>query len=144
MKQALINLSKESLVEPDTRETFQSVYAILFFGVPCKGLDGERLGLAAMVKGQSTEGFLSDLRQNSPMVNRLAQDFLEVFNDRPWVRIYSFHETVESGTAVLVSFLALYALNLLNFPVELLGNSLYDRTNEALGRQGCCIQWARG
>ena len=109
MKQALVNLSeqtKQSPTEREIQETFQSVYAMLFFGVPCKGLDGERLGLAAMAKGQSTEGFLSDLRHDSPMVGKLAQDFLEVFDDCPSVKIYSFHETVESVTAVMVSFLA--------------------------------------
>ena len=106
MKQALVNLSMQSLTEPEIQETFQSVYAMLFFGVPCKGLDGERLGLAAMAKGQSSEGFLSDLRHNSPMVDKLAQEFLEVFDSHPWVRIYSFHETVESVAAVIVSFLA--------------------------------------
>ena len=109
MKQALVNLSKQtkqSPTEPEIQETFQSVYAMLFFGVPCKGLDGKRLGLAAMAKGQSTEGFLSDLRQDSPMVERLAQDFLTVFDDCPSVKIYSFHETVESVTAMMVSFLA--------------------------------------
>src|ERR1700722_3036024 len=102
VKQTLVNLSKQSLTEPEIQETFQLVYAMLFFGVPCKGLDGERLGLAAMAKGQTTEGFLSDLRHDSPMVDKLAQDFLKVFNGRPWVRIYSFHETVESVTAVMV------------------------------------------
>jgi protein SERAC1 len=106
VKQALVNLSMQSLTEPEIQETFQSVYAMLFFGVPCKGLDGERLGLAAMAKGQSSEGFLSDLRHNSPMVDKLAQEFLEVFDSHPWVRIYSFHETVESVAAVIVSFLA--------------------------------------
>jgi len=59
-----------------------------------------------MAKGQSTQGFLSDLRYNSWMVDKLAQDFLEVFFGREWVRIYSFHETVESATAVMVSFLS--------------------------------------
>jgi hypothetical protein len=106
VKQALLYLSKQSLIEREHRETFQSVYAMLFFGVPCKGLDGERLGLAAMAKGQSTEGFLSDLRHDSPTVDKLAQDFLEVFIGCEWVRIYSFHETVESVTAVMVSFLS--------------------------------------
>ena len=106
MKQALVNLSKQSPTDRAIQETFQSVYAMLFFGVPCNGLDGKRLGLAAMAKGQSTEGFLSDLRQDSPMVERLAQDFLAAFGDRPSVKIYSFHETVESVTAVMVSFLA--------------------------------------
>jgi len=105
VKQALVNLSKQSS-EREFKETFQSVYAILFFGVPCKGLDGERLGLAAMAEGQSTQGFLSDLRYDSWMVDKLAQDFLEVFFGREWVRIYSFHETVESATAVMVSFLS--------------------------------------
>ena len=109
VKQALVNLSKQTKQSPTEREiqeNFQSVYAMLFFGVPCKGLDGQRLGLAAMAKGQSTEGFLSDLRQDSPMVERLAQEFLAVFDNCPLVKIYSFHETVESVTAVMVSFLA--------------------------------------
>jgi hypothetical protein len=105
VKQALVNLSKQSS-ERELKEAFQSVYAVLFFGVPCKGLDGERLGLAAIAKGQSTQGFLSDLRYDSWMVDKLAQDFLEVFFGREWVRIYSFHETVESATAVMVSFLS--------------------------------------
>jgi len=71
----------------------------LFFGVPCKGLDGDRLGLAAMAKGQSTEGFLSDLRGDSQLCTNLAQDFLSVFNGLDWVKIFSFHETMESATA---------------------------------------------
>src|SRR6266498_1974874 len=36
VKQALVNLSKQSS-ERELKETFQSVYAMLFFGVPCKG-----------------------------------------------------------------------------------------------------------
>jgi protein SERAC1 len=104
VKQALLYLSKQSQMHEEIRETFQSVYTILFFGVPCKGLDGERLGLAAMAKGQSTEGFLSDLRDNSPMVDDLAESFLNVFDSRTWVEIYSFHETVASRTAVMVNF----------------------------------------
>jgi hypothetical protein len=104
VKQALLYLSKQSQMHEEIRKTFQSVYTILFFGVPCKGLDSERLGLAAMAKGQSTEGFLSDLRDNSPMVDDLAQSFLNVFDSRTWVEIYSFHETVSSRTAVMVNF----------------------------------------
>ncbi|TAQ87678.1 hypothetical protein B7494_g3974 [Chlorociboria aeruginascens] len=104
VKQALINLSKQSKIEPGTQEPFQSTCAMLFFGVPCKGLDGEILGLAAMAKGQSTEGFLSDLRRNSPMVDTLAQNFLSVFQNRNSVQIYSFYETVESPTAVMSYF----------------------------------------
>jgi hypothetical protein len=105
IKQALLYLSKQSQMDEDSQNTFQSVYTMLFFGVPCKGLDVETLGLAAMANGQSTEGFLSDLRNNSPMVDDLTQSFLNVFDSRPWVEIYSFHETVASRTAVMVNFL---------------------------------------
>ena len=118
MKQALVDLSKQSLADQESQETFQSVYAMLFFGVPCKGLDGERLGLAAMAKGQSTEGFLSDLRSNSQVVDTLAQDFLKVFNGLDWVKIFSFYETMESPTAIAVSFHACAGLELADFPTR--------------------------
>jgi len=121
LKQALVDLSKQGLTDRESqesresRETFQSVYAMLFFGVPCKGLDGERLGLAAMAKGQSTEGFLFDLRRDSQVVYTLAQEFLKVFDGLNWVKIFSFYETMESVTATVVSFLACEALELADF-----------------------------
>ena len=99
MKQALVYMSRQSMSE---RAPFLSTCAILFFGVPCNGLAGERLGLAAMAAGQSTQGFLSDLRLDSKTTSVLAQEFRAVFNDRSFVKIFSFYETVKSPTAVLV------------------------------------------
>jgi hypothetical protein len=84
------------------RAAFLLTYAILFFGVPCDGLAGERLGLAAMAKGQPTQGFLSDLRLDSRITSSLAQEFRAVLNDRPFLQIFSFYETWASPTAVIV------------------------------------------
>ncbi|KAL2062503.1 hypothetical protein VTL71DRAFT_6769 [Oculimacula yallundae] len=101
LKQALAFLSKQATypaAEPNIQSTFRDVYAMLFFGVPCKGLDGEQLGLAAMARGQANQGFLSDLRNDSSLVKNLADIFLGVFERRP-VQIYSFYETHESATA---------------------------------------------
>jgi hypothetical protein len=84
------------------RATFLSTYAFLFFGVPCNGLAGERVGLAAMAEGQATQGFLSDLRLNSRTITTLAQEFRALFDPRPWVVILSFYETLKSPTAIKV------------------------------------------
>jgi hypothetical protein len=132
IKQALVNLSNHSRDQPAARETLDSVCSMLFFGVPCHGLDGERLGLAAMAKGQPTEGFMSDMRHGSPMTERLAHEFLNVFNNRPWVSIYSFYETIESVTAVVVSFLELLAMQPTDFPAAH-GQSFDDRAAGVLG-----------
>jgi hypothetical protein len=112
IKQALLYLSKQSQMDEESQNTFQSVYTMLFFGVPCKGLDVETL--AAMANGQSTEGFLSDLRNNSPMLDDLTQSFLNVFDSRPWIEIYSFHETVASRTGAIVKFPLSYGRQLTN------------------------------
>jgi hypothetical protein len=101
IKKALLYLSKQSQMDEESQNTFQSVYT-MFFGVPCKGLDVETL--AAMANGQSTEGFLSDLRNNSPMLDDLTQSFLNVFDSRLWIEIYSFHETVASRPGAIVNF----------------------------------------
>ncbi len=115
VKQALVNLSKHSKTNLDIEETLGSLYAMLFFGVPSNGLDAKRLGLAAMAEGQSTEGFLLDIRTDSPMIDKLTQDFLEAFHKRDWVKIFSFHETVESVTAVMVRFLEFLAQDIAKF-----------------------------
>lgn len=99
LKQALVYLSKQPMPQ---QEPFLSTYAILFFGVPSYGLAGERLGLAAMATGQTTQGFLSDMRLDSRTVHTLAQDFREAFKDRPFLKIFSFYETLESATAIMV------------------------------------------
>ena len=130
MKQALINLSKHRRTELGTQDPFQLTCAILFFGVPCRGLDGERLGLAAIARGQSTQGFLSDLRGDSPMVDDLAQDFIGKFQGRDTVQIFSFYETKESGTAIKVRLSTCHAraLDPLTLQTELFRQTNNERT----------------
>ncbi|KAI9859472.1 MAG: hypothetical protein M1813_006614 [Trichoglossum hirsutum] len=54
-----------------------------------------------MAKGRSAERLLLNLRHYPPMVDRLAQGFLEAFDGCGGVKTFSFHATMEAATVVM-------------------------------------------
>jgi hypothetical protein len=89
--------SKNSLDQAN----FHSTFAILFYGVPNRGLRISDLGLAAMVKDQPMEGFLHALRTDSPLLANISVEYCRYFNFRDSV-VFSVSETKKSPTAKLM------------------------------------------
>jgi hypothetical protein len=87
-------------------QTFlKSIYGMIFFGVPNRGLEIEQL--AHMVKGQPNERLVFDLAPRSQFLEMLHENFCErfTFDD---IEVISFYETEETKTVmVTISFLFL-------------------------------------
>ena len=72
----------------DDKAVFMSCYAVIFFGVPNRGL--EISSLASMVKGQPNEQLVRDLDPNSRFLTHLHDMFYRrfTFNYSPIISIY--------------------------------------------------------
>ena len=81
------------------RIILRSIYGILFFGVPNQGM---QIGsLVAMARGQPNESLIQALNAESEYLRDLHTEFCRIFTFRSSV-IFSFYETQESPTAILV------------------------------------------
>ena len=80
-----------------------STFAILFYGVPNRGLRISDLGLAAKVKDQPMKEFLYDLRADSPLLANLSEEYRRYFNFDDSI-VFSVSETKKSPTAELVRY----------------------------------------
>ena len=80
-------------VSQDDKAVFTSCYALIFFGVPNRGL--EISSLASMVKGQPNEQLVRDLDPNSRFLTRLHHMFYRqfTFDDSPIISIYETKTT---------------------------------------------------
>jgi hypothetical protein len=99
LKQTLITMSRSANFLD--RANFYSTFAILFYGVPNRGLRISDLGLAAMVKDQPMKEFLYDLRTDSPLLANLSEEYRRYFNFDDSI-VFSIAETKKSPTAELV------------------------------------------
>src|SRR5579871_5426711 len=70
-----------------------SCYAVIFFGVPNRGI--KISSLASMVKGQPNEQLVRDLGPNSGFLNHLHDMFYRrfTFDDSPIISIYELQTT---------------------------------------------------
>jgi hypothetical protein len=77
----------------DDKAIFMSCYAVIFFGVPNRGL--EISSLASMVKGQPNEQLVRDLDPNSRFLAHLHDMFYRrfTFDDSPIISIYETKTT---------------------------------------------------
>ncbi|KAH0557097.1 hypothetical protein GP486_005115 [Trichoglossum hirsutum] len=92
VKQAIVQAAEGS---QDDIAVFMSCYAVVFFGVPNRGLDG--LSLISMVKGQPNEDLVGNLRPSSPFLNHLHDMFYQRFTYKD-SRIICFYEIKETPT----------------------------------------------
>jgi hypothetical protein len=91
----------EGAAESDRRDRdmLWAVYAVLFFGVPSRGM--ENRSRMAMVQGQPNASFISMLDRNSEALASQHRRFCEVFSFHDSV-VFSFFETAQSPTAIQV------------------------------------------
>lgn len=80
---------------PDDRKVFRSCYAVMFFGVPNRGL--ETSSLSSMVKGQPNEDLVRNLHPDSSFLNMLHERFLEKFIQED-SKIICIYETEYTAT----------------------------------------------
>lgn len=75
------------------KENFNSIYGVLFFGVPNQGIRIEHW--LAMVEGQPNENLIRDLGPDSTYLGRLHEDFRTAFtfSDSKIVFIYETERT---------------------------------------------------
>lgn len=71
-----------------------SCYALMFFGVPNRGL--EVAGLRSMVLGQPNEDLVRDLRIESSFLKLLHLNFCDIFHDDS--PVVSYFETKQTRT----------------------------------------------
>ena len=93
LKQAMIQMGSGDIID---RRTFQSIYGILFFGVPNQGMDIS--SLLAMVGSQPNLPFLTMLSKDSGSLQGLVERFRTVFDFQD-SEIISLYETYASRTA---------------------------------------------
>jgi hypothetical protein len=91
-KQALVQAKEGS---QDDIAVFMSCYAIVFFGVPNRGLNIE--SLTSMVKGQPNEELLRNLDPSSPFLGLLHKMFYDCFA-LDGSQIVCFYETKKTPT----------------------------------------------
>ncbi|KAL5349520.1 hypothetical protein ACLOAV_005815 [Pseudogymnoascus australis] len=97
IKEALAQAAEGS---PDDRKIFRLCYAVIFFGVPNRGLESSSLN--SMVKGQPNEDLVRNLHPDSSFLSLLHQRFLDKFvlEDSKIICIYetNYTATVEFST----------------------------------------------
>jgi hypothetical protein len=81
------------------RNLLLASYALLFFGVPSRGMDNR--SLMAMVYGQPNASFVSMLDRNSEALATQHHNFCEAFPFQDSI-VISFFETEQSPTAIEV------------------------------------------
>lgn len=88
---------------PDDRKVFRLCYAVIFFGVPNRGLESSSLN--SMVKGQPNEDLVRNLHPDSSFLSLLHQRFLDKFvlEDSKIICIYetNYTATVEVSYSLL-------------------------------------------
>ncbi|KAH8679043.1 hypothetical protein BGZ60DRAFT_513281 [Tricladium varicosporioides] len=92
IKEALVQAAEGS---PDDRGVFRSCYAVMFFGVPNRGL--ETSSLNSMVKGQPNEDLVRNLHPDSSFLSMLHQRFLDKFTMED-SKIICIYETKYTAT----------------------------------------------
>lgn len=91
-KQALVQAAEGS---PDDQGVFRSCCAVMFFGVPNRGLDIS--SLTSMVKGQPNEDLVKNLDPSSPFLSLLHEMFYDKFAVKG-SQIICIFETKETAT----------------------------------------------
>jgi hypothetical protein len=90
--QALVQAAEGS---PDDQGVFRSCYAVMFFGVPNRGL--ETSSLISMVKGQPNEYLVRNLDQSSQFLSLLHEMFYNKFTTKD-SQIICIFETKTTAT----------------------------------------------
>jgi hypothetical protein len=90
--QALVQAAEGSL---DDQGVFRSCYAVMFFGVPNRGLDAS--SLTSMVRGQPNEYLVKNLDPSSPFLSLLHEMFYNKFITKD-SQIICIFETKETPT----------------------------------------------
>lgn len=93
LKEALIQMSRGTKSD---RETLNSTYGILFFGVPSRGMDIK--SLIPIVGDQANLAFLYSLGKESQLLRNQSRDFAKAF-DFPDSEVVYFYETMMSPMA---------------------------------------------
>ena len=78
---------------PDDKDVFRSCYAVMFFGVPNRGLESSNL--ISMVKGQPNEDLVRNLDPSSRFLGLLHKMFYDkfTFEDSQIICIFETKET---------------------------------------------------
>ena len=97
MKQAVVQAAEGS---QDDIAVFMSCYAIVFFGVPNRGLN--TISLVSMVKGQPNEDLVRNLDPSSPFLGHLHDMFYRCFTYDD-SQVVCFYETKETPTVEVSS-----------------------------------------
>jgi hypothetical protein len=90
--QALVQAAEGS---SDDQSVFRSCYAVMFFGVPNRGLDISKL--TSMVKGQPNEYLVKNLDPSSMFLSHLHEMFYDKFTATD-SQIICIFETKETAT----------------------------------------------
>lgn len=80
--------------EPEYRELCESVYSIILFGAPHRGLN--TTALEALVQGKRRERLIKDLKYDSSFLQNLNKGFSQISNP---LKIISCYEMIETPTA---------------------------------------------
>ena len=83
-----------------SQEVLESIYGVLFFGVPNQGMDIR--SVIPMVQGQPNQALLHTLGTESQVLRDQCRQFPEAFNFED-SEILCFYETKMSPTAEMVS-----------------------------------------
>lgn len=90
--QAIVHSSR-SITETNT--IWHALHALVFFGVPHRGLDVN--SLMTMVNGQANQSLVESLAPESSSLNVLHENFVHALDSKS-VIVHSWHETMESQT----------------------------------------------
>ncbi|KAI5793612.1 hypothetical protein FPQ18DRAFT_171791 [Pyronema domesticum] len=77
-------------------DLFESCRALLFFGVPSRGLDNNNL--LSLVRDQKNARLVQDLSHSSALLRVIHQNFAQVLNAIPTCRVISFYESCDSNS----------------------------------------------
>lgn len=86
----------------------ESTIGLMFFGVPHYGLRSTELEY--VIKGQPNEALVEILRPESPYLDALHRNFLDISKLRAW-KIWSYFETMVSNTAKVSKQLSLIIIS---------------------------------
>jgi hypothetical protein len=90
LKEAASSGNKDKLI-------LRSSYALLFFGVPNRGID--ITSLKTMVCGQPNEELVRNLGPDSHLLPELEREFYRTFESYQDSKVVSFYETKKTATA---------------------------------------------
>jgi len=101
--QALVQAAEGSL---DDQDVFRSCYAVIFFGVPNRGLDIS--SLTSIVKGQPNEYLVKNLDPSSPFLRHLHEIFYNKFTTKG-SKIICIFETKETATVEVSPYFQIHS-----------------------------------